>query len=194
MDFPIRTVIEEMGAEGSSAVRTRIFVRHLEQLPVIDLVPMSEASFAAYLPAAIERHAEANIKAGRWTVESAPELARRTFDTLLPNGLASPDKHLFDIVAATSASTVGSLFANFVRTPNTCVCGILDLYILAEHRRQGFASEALTRLEAVARAFGAQSIDLHVFAWNAAAEAVYHGLGYATTGHIMVKPLVAFHG
>ncbi len=66
---------------------------------------------------------------------------------------------------------------------------VYDLEIKSEYRRQGHASRALAALEALARAQGATSLGLHVFAFNQAAQTLYHRLGYRVARLNMHKPL-----
>lgn len=57
---------------------------------MVELVPMSEAEFAAYLERAVREYADEKVRAGNWTQAIALERSRAEYDQLLPQGLATP--------------------------------------------------------------------------------------------------------
>ena len=59
---------------------------------------------------------------------------------------------------------------------------LLTLAVHPDARRRGLARALVGRIEAMAAAAGAEEIFLEVAATNAAARALYAGLGYAQTG------------
>ena len=70
------------------------------------LTPMRPERYAAYLEAAIAGYAEDSIACGRWPADKAGELSRADFMALLPQGLATPDNHLFEIVDTEGGSSL----------------------------------------------------------------------------------------
>ena len=68
---------------------------------------------------------------------------------------------------------------------------VYDLYIAPEHRRCGYAREAITCLEHEARERGFSTIALHVFAPNIAARELYEQLDYGITDLSMRKKIPA---
>lgn len=68
---------------------------------------------------------------------------------------------------------------------------VYDLYITPEHRRCGYAREAMTCLEHEARKRGLSTISLHVFGPNTAARDLYEQLGYGITDLTMRKKIPA---
>lgn len=60
---------------------------------------MRPDAFAPYAEAAIAGHAEDNVLSGRWPANGSIERARTDFETSLPRGLATTDKHLLEIRA-----------------------------------------------------------------------------------------------
>ncbi len=155
------------------------------------LVPMQESAFAAYRESAIRGYAEENIAAGRWSEEAALDLAREDFESLLPQGLATPDSYLYQIHAISSetksSTHVGYLWFAVVTKTGVRTGYVYDLEVLTEFRLLGHAERAFSALESVARELGLTSIGLHVFAHNPGARALYAKLGYKVTGHTMVK-------
>ncbi|MFN8483985.1 MAG: hypothetical protein U0768_13185 [Anaerolineae bacterium] len=62
------------------------------------LAPMTQEQFDRYLDAAIAGYAEEKVQAGNWSAEDALPRARQEFLKLLPQGLTTPNQHLFAIV------------------------------------------------------------------------------------------------
>jgi ribosomal protein S18 acetylase RimI-like enzyme len=64
---------------------------------------------------------------------------------------------------------------------------IYDFSIHPPYRRKGYGAQALRAVEVKARALGLESIGLHVFGHNRAAQALYEKLGYEVTNINMSK-------
>ena len=152
------------------------------------IVPMSPAVFAEVMASSIADYARDNVAAGRWPAAGALERSRGEITALLPQGLATPDHQLFTIHAA-DGTRVGHLWFAIESHHGQRTAFVFDLAILPPHRRQGHARRAFAAMEALAKELGAQSIGLHVFAFNEAALALYRGLGYRVTEFNMIKPL-----
>ena len=150
---------------------------------------MTAAAYGTYLEAAVAAYAEENVDSGRWPAEGALERSRADFESLLPRGVATPDNHLFEIKAEEQGPAIGYLHFAIEVKAGMCSAFVYDLEIKPEHRRRGHAAAAFAAIEPLAREFGAESIGLHVFAQNVAAQALYRKLGYRVTGMNMVKPL-----
>lgn len=150
---------------------------------------MHPAGYPAYLEAAIEGYARDNVASGRWPATGAVERSRADFAGLLPRGLATPDNHLFEILVRDGGPVAGFIWLAIERRDEGTSGFVYDLEIRPEYRRQGHASRALTALEGVARAHGATSLGLHVFAFNAGARALYERLGYRVASLNLRKPL-----
>jgi ribosomal protein S18 acetylase RimI-like enzyme len=153
------------------------------------LAPMAPEGFAAYLSEAVAGYAAGNVSAGRWPAEGALERAQADFDSLLPQGLATPDQHLFDIRAGAGGPVVGFLWFGIEAPRGLRAAFVYDLGIDAAWRRQGHASRAFVALEALVQSLGLARIGLHVFGNNTGAQALYTKLGYGVTGLNMLKLL-----
>ena len=151
------------------------------------LVPMSPECYRTFREAAIAAYAEDNIAAGRWRRETALEQSHASFESLLPQGLATPDNYLFEIKANPGGPTVGSLWFATQTSNGIRSAYVYDVEINAASRREGHATRAFQALEPIVRALGISSIGLHVFANNHGAQALYARLGYGVTGVNMVK-------
>jgi len=153
------------------------------------LMPMRPEVHAEVLSASIADYARDNVTAGRWPAAGALERSRSEILALLPQGLATPDHHLLEIHDGANGTRVGHLWFAIESREGRCAAFVFDILILPPHRRQGHAWRALEALEALARELGAQSMGLHVFAFNEAAQALYRGLGWQVTSLNMIKPL-----
>jgi len=152
---------------------------------------MQPEAYPTYLDAAIVGYAEDNVASRRWPEAGAVERSRAEFATLLPLGLATPDNHLFDIRVREGGPVAGFVWLAIERKHDTVSGFVYDLVIKPEYRRQGHATRALAALEALARNRGATSLGLHVFAFNAGAQALYRRLGYEVVSLNMRKLLGA---
>lgn len=153
------------------------------------LRPMRPELFETYVVAAIAGYAQENVAAGRWPQTGAQQRARADFAALLPQGLATPDHFLFEVVADGEGLPVGYAWLAIERKYGAVAAHVYGIEIKPEHRRQGHASRALQALESVAVAQGARSIGLNVFAPNTGAQTLYRQLGYLPTNMSMRKPL-----
>lgn len=150
---------------------------------------MPEATFAQYAENAISAYAQDNIVSGRWPKDGALERSRADFYELLPQGLATPNQHLFSIQSADE--TVGYMHLAVIEKHGIRQAFIYDVEVLEAHQRQGHAKRAFAALESIVRALGLDRIGLHVFAQNTAAQALYRSLGYDVTSINMLKTLDA---
>lgn len=154
----------------------------------VSLVPMNERAFRAFLHAAVENYAGENVAAGRWPAEGARERSQAAFAQLLPQGPATPDHHLFEIVAGKDG-VVGSLWYGVHTEGEQRQVHVYDVLVDPGHRRRGHAAAAFAAMETLVRAQGIDRIGLHVFAHNAGAQALYARLGYLTVSHNLIKQL-----
>jgi ribosomal protein S18 acetylase RimI-like enzyme len=154
----------------------------------IDLVPMTQEQFEAWLPGTIEGYAKEHVATGRWSKDEAIGKSRDEHEKLLPQGVATPDNHLWFIVRSSDRQKVGLLWVK-IETAPTHHAFIYNIEIDEPFRRRGYATLAMTRLEEQARRMGLDSIKLHVFGHNTAARPLYEKLGYVPTNINMSKTL-----
>ena len=154
---------------------------------------MQASTFISYRESSSRGYAEDNVAAKRWLEADALEQARENFDSLLPEGLATPDNYLYEIQATTDEAQpnihVGYLWFAVVTKSGVRTGYVYDLEVFPEFRRRGHAERAFESLEPIARELGLISIALHVFAHNPAAQSLYAKLGYQLTSYNMTKLL-----
>lgn len=149
---------------------------------------MTQLEFLAYIEESVPSYAASKVTSGQWAEADALALSKQAYEELLPQGLATPDNHLFTIVVNDSRK-VGMLWVAVQDRANQRVAYVYDVSILPEHRRQGHAMRAFEALEAKVRDMGLAGIALHVFGHNRDAQALYAKLGYTTTNINMFKAL-----
>jgi ribosomal protein S18 acetylase RimI-like enzyme len=153
------------------------------------LVPMSDATFAAFCERAIVDYARDNAQTGRWPEQEAADRSRAEFRRLLPQGLATPGHFLYEIRSEPEGQAVGALWFA-VDTNNGSGAGYLfNIQVDPAFRGRGHAKAALDLVEDIALGMGLHSMALHVFGHNPGAQALYRASGYWTTGLNMRKPL-----
>lgn len=150
---------------------------------------MNSDAFAEVVEASIAAYAEDSVAAGRWPLAGALERSRDDFVSLLPQGPATPGHHWLEIRAGTHGSHIGHLWFAVQAQQGQCTAFVYDVLVQPAHRRQGHARRAFEVLEGLAAELGAVQIGLHVFGFNAAAQALYRSLGYEVTSLNMSKPL-----
>ncbi len=156
---------------------------------MVTLAPMNSNTFASYREAAVAGYAADNITSGRWPQEGARQRSYEDFDDSLPQGLATPQNYLYDIVSKSTGATVGVIWFAVVVKNGLKSAFVYDVEVKPAFRRHGYARAAFTTLEPLVKALGLSSIGLHVFGNNPGAQALYHSLGYGITGVNMLKRL-----
>jgi ribosomal protein S18 acetylase RimI-like enzyme len=152
------------------------------------LVAMTEAEYEGFLARAVPAFAKDKCESGAWTVEESLARSLQSFLELLPQGLETPDNHLFTI-RGDGAVQVGALWFALEQRGGARVAYVYDIEVLPAYRRLGHARRALVALEGEARARGAAGVALHVFGHNAAARALYQALDYRPTNINLYKPV-----
>jgi ribosomal protein S18 acetylase RimI-like enzyme len=109
----------------------------------------------------------------------------------LPDGVATKDNYLYDIVDEALGLTVGMIWLGHIMQGSKPVVFIDDFVIDEAQRRKGYGEQAMLAAEVQATALGYDTIALHVFGHNHAARALYEKLGYEITNINMAKKLTA---
>ncbi|MBC8352065.1 MAG: GNAT family N-acetyltransferase [Planctomycetes bacterium] len=148
---------------------------------------MSDEAFTSYFENAVVGYAKDNIEAGRWPQVGAYERSRADFEESLPQGLQTPNNHLFEIVSKENGTSVGVLWFAVVEQHGIKSAFVYDIEIEPQYRRKGFAEAACNALESRVRELGLTNIGLHVFGNNMGAQALYKKLGFRVTGLNMLK-------
>jgi len=157
-------------------------------MATIELVPMTSAEFDAWLPGTIAGYAAEHVRSGRWSEEEALVRSREEHERLLPQGFATPEHRLWNIVPTGGSEPVGMLWMGVVQRP-TPSAFVYYIEIYPQFRRRGYAEQAMLELEEEARRLGLEGIQLHVFGHNMAARSLYEKLGYLPTNINMLKRL-----
>lgn len=155
---------------------------------MVQLIPMTENEFKDYLKAAVEEYAQEHVRAGNWDPAEALQKSEQEFQQLLPQGVASPDQHLFSIVDDAGAK-VGMLWFAVRHKGAHPYAFVYDFMIDEQFRRKGYGRQAFAVLEEKAKSLDLDSIALHVFGHNQAAIALYQAAGYEITNLHMSKKL-----
>ncbi|CZF86143.1 GNAT family N-acetyltransferase [Grimontia marina] len=159
----------------------------------VSLKAMSEGSFTEYLSSAISDYALANIKSGRWSESEAMEKSKEAHSLLLPDGLETENHHLFDIFENENGECVGHLWIELKGENHSKSAFVYSIGINERFRRKGYAKSALYCLEETALELGAKCVDLHVFGFNSAAQALYEHAGYHVVSQNMRKTIGIQH-
>jgi len=149
---------------------------------------MTQADFLAYMAVSVPDFAADKVASGDWSADEALALAQKSFDTLLPQGLATPDNHLFNILDDKSGP-VGTLWVAAQLRAGQRIAYVYDVIIGEDYRRKGHGERAFIALETTVRSLGLSGIALHVFGHNRGALALYTKLGFHTTDINMFKAL-----
>lgn len=156
---------------------------------MVQLIPMKETDYEQFLDWAVLDYAQEQVKARTWKPEDARRLAEETFESLLPEGLSSPNQYLHVIVDETGDRHVGFLWYGLRDGEGEPFAALYEFVIFEAYRRQGYGSESLRALEKRVKESGVNKIVLHVFGHNEAARALYKKLGYVERNVTMAKEL-----
>lgn len=152
---------------------------------MIRLDPMTEAEYDAFMAWSRPRYAENKVRTGAWTPEEAAQRSEADHARLLPQGLRTPGHFLY-IVRNAAGQAVGEVWYGLEQRDRPSLF-IYWIGIGEEHRRHGYASEVLRRLEEDAKTHGVDAVVLHVFGDNTVAQAVYAKAGFEVSDLQMVR-------
>ena len=153
------------------------------------LVPINDAQFQRYLKVSVPEFAAGKVRSGQWAQAEALALARQSLQDSLPQGLDTPDNHLYAMEYGPLSEVVGMIWIAAQQRGDRRVAYIYDVMVDESHRRQGHATRAFAAIEKQALALGLSGVALHVFGHNLQAHALYVKLGYTTTNINMFKAL-----
>jgi ribosomal protein S18 acetylase RimI-like enzyme len=155
---------------------------------MIQLKPMTEAEFQSYLAGLIDDYGQEHVTSGNWRAEEAAEKSAAEIQGLLPEGLATPEQHLFSLKNEDGLS-VGMLWFAVTERGGKRGAFIYDVRVYDQFQRRGYATQAFQALEALVREMDLAAISLHVFGHNTAARALYEKLGFVTKSVFMAKTI-----
>ncbi len=151
------------------------------------LRPMSEERFAEFVMRSDPNYAGQRVASGEWQEATAVLRARETFDELLPQGLATPNNYLFDIIDQWDDTVVGAVWITERERAGRRTAYICDMLIEPEYRNKGHASRALNVLEEEVLELGLDGIGLHVFGDNEVAHRLFQRREYKPMSIFMFK-------
>ncbi len=151
------------------------------------LRPMSQEEYVVWRESS-ERGYAAEIAVSRdLDPDAALAQSAGEFASLLPDGLASPDMHLFTAVVDDEPAGIG-WFELRQRASGTSAW-IYDIRLDGDRRGQGLGRTLLEALHDAARDLGATSMTLNVFGDNPTAIRLYETSGYTVTAQQMRREL-----
>jgi ribosomal protein S18 acetylase RimI-like enzyme len=148
---------------------------------------MRTEAYPAFFEEAVSFYAAENVKGGCWRAEDALGLSRAETEHMLAQGLETPDQYLFEILAADEEEPVGYVWLAALPRGTVKAAFVVQLSIKSRFRRQGHARAALGLIEQRARELGLSGMELHVFAHNPGARALYESVGYKASSTNMIK-------
>src|SRR5215469_15557220 len=69
-----------------------------ERITMITLQPMTPEEYQAYLVTAIAEYAQGHVEDGQWSADEALQRACEEFQSLLSDGVNTPNNYLFTLV------------------------------------------------------------------------------------------------
>ena len=149
----------------------------------LSLRPMSQEEYDAWRERS-ERQYAAEIATSRdLDPESAAAASAGEFAELLPDGLASPDMHLY--TAEVDGEPVGIGWFELRQRASGTSAWIFDIRLDEDRRGQGLGRALLDALHDAARGLGATTMTLNVFGDNPTAIRLYETSGYVVTAQQM---------
>jgi GNAT superfamily N-acetyltransferase len=150
----------------------------------VQLRPMRDAEFNAWLPLMRDRYAGDMADNGGLSPENAAEMAAAQIEFLFPGGQPSPEQLVFIVEA--EDGPVGQLWITERAEPQHCLF-VYELYVEEPCRGHGHGKAAMLLAEDEAGRRGIDRVALNVFGGNAVARQLYQSLGYEENAIAMSK-------
>jgi GNAT superfamily N-acetyltransferase len=153
----------------------------------VELRPMRDDEFAAWLPVMRDRYAKDMIRDAGLPPERANAKAVDDIDRLFPGGQPSAEQLVYVIEA--EGEPVGDLWLAERDDAFQPGVFIFDITVEEPHRGRGYGKAAMLFAEEEARRRGHDRVALNVFGGNAVARRLYQSLGYEEDAIAMSKKL-----
>jgi len=148
---------------------------------------MKEEEFQEYAKNSADEYARDKVASGNWHPDEASMRAEQEFQNELPNGLKTENQYLFSLIDKDTGKRIGMIWYMLDLKRPIPVAFIFDFMIFESFRRKGYGLKALRSAEQKAAKMGAKRMELHVFAFNTGARALYEKAGYQVTNLNMAK-------
>ncbi|PKH44224.1 Acetyltransferase (GNAT) family protein [Nocardioides alpinus] len=150
---------------------------------------MTQEEFDTYRAGSERAYALEMAASGQLDLDAAEKRSALEYAELLPDGLDSPQMHLWTAEAGDPAEPVGLGWIELRERSSGVTAWVYDVKVDAERRGRGLGRALMEALHDAARDLGATSISLNVFGHNATAIHLYESLGYAVTAQQMKHDL-----
>jgi ribosomal protein S18 acetylase RimI-like enzyme len=152
----------------------------------LQLRELTETEVVAFAAGSFESYLRDRVTSGEDDAAVAAE-SEGQFEAMFPYGKARPGHLLWRLEE--NAQPVGTLWIGPVSPEDALTYWVWDIVIDETHRGRGLGREAMQLAEERARAAGATTLGLTVFAHNPVAWHLYEQLGYASISTRMSKVL-----
>jgi ribosomal protein S18 acetylase RimI-like enzyme len=182
-------VLRTLGVDAEDVRRTVITILSGDPQSLagqVVLRPMLPDEFVTYLDWAIDDYAAELERNGKATGEAAQVASRASYDSLLPDGLATLGHTLLVATDPNGGERVGVLWFG-PSTDDPAMAWIYDIMVDEEKRGRGWGRAIMRAFEGEARARGFARAGLNVYGDNHVARRLYESLGYVETARQLHK-------
>ena len=151
--------------------------------PEVTLRPLREDEYGAWDAEHRREYARGLVEHAGLTQAEAEAKVARDIPAALPDGLATPDVHVW--AAEADGRRVGTVFFGLRGTE----AWLYEITIDEGERGRGYGRSAMLALEEEVRALGHDRLALNVWGGNEVARGLYRSLGYAEQAVHMRKLL-----
>jgi ribosomal protein S18 acetylase RimI-like enzyme len=148
---------------------------------MISLKTMQQEDFDRVIESEIRGYAADHVRNGNWPEEGSLERSRKEFETLLPDGVHTPNQYLWSLL-----NGVQKLGFIWVQVKDRKAF-IYDFLVEEEFRGKGYGKQALAAMDEKLKSMDVESVGLHVFGDNVTAQELYKKMGFEITGIHMQK-------
>ena len=155
----------------------------------VELRPLREDEYGAWLPQMREGYARAMIDDGGFSTEVATARAEAQVEELFPGGRPSEEQLVFVLEA--DGEPVGELWLaerEDMSQGRQCLF-VYDVHVDEAHQGRGYGKAAMVLAEEEARRRDLDRVVLNVFGRNEVARGLYRSLGYEENAVAMSKTI-----
>ena len=144
----------------------------------VAFTPMTAQEYGPYREDQVRDFAQEKIRSGDWAEYEALALSAKDHDDLLPDGVDTPNHHLFTVRDADSGERVAIFWLALRPLAGRVEAFVYDIDVIEKYRGQGYGRATMLAGIAKARELRADTVGLHVFGHNTLAYGLYKSLGF----------------